>query len=114
ILVKLLQRAQDAQFSFTAQFADQFGVNLTDVSGELVFTLGPDGGILYVARSLSPVCPPRRGRLLRWEQHARGSGAAAAWRRPRAHDASSARASAASAPPRLTAPRTVSRVRDDR
>ncbi|MGH9889473.1 MAG: hypothetical protein ACREBE_28325, partial [bacterium] len=45
ILVKLLQRAQDAQFNFTAQFADQFGVNLTDVSGELVFTLGPDGGI---------------------------------------------------------------------
>jgi hypothetical protein len=45
ILVKVLQRAQDAQFNFTAQFADQFGVNLTDVSGELVFTLGPDGGI---------------------------------------------------------------------
>ena len=45
VLVKLLQRANDAQFSFTAQFADQFGVNLTDLTGELVFTLGPDGGV---------------------------------------------------------------------
>lgn len=45
VLIKVLQRAQDAQFNFTAQFADQFGVNLTDLTGELVFTNGPDGGI---------------------------------------------------------------------
>jgi hypothetical protein len=44
VLVKLLQRAQDANFNFTAQFADQFGTNLTDLTGELVFTLAPNGG----------------------------------------------------------------------
>jgi hypothetical protein len=44
VLVKLLQRAQDANFTFTAQFADQFGTNLTDLTGELVFTLAPNGG----------------------------------------------------------------------
>jgi hypothetical protein len=45
ILIKLLQRANDAQFAFTAQFRDQFGTLLTDVTRELVFTLGPNGGI---------------------------------------------------------------------
>jgi hypothetical protein len=45
VLVKLLQRANDANFSFTAQFSDQFGVLLTNVTGELVFTLAPTGGI---------------------------------------------------------------------
>jgi hypothetical protein len=45
VLVKLLQRANDPTFSFTAQFRDQLGNLLTDATGELVFTLGPGGGI---------------------------------------------------------------------
>jgi len=45
VLIKLLQRANDPQFSFTAQFRDQLGNLLTDVSRELVFTLGPNGGV---------------------------------------------------------------------
>lgn len=45
ILIKLLQRANDARFAFTAQLRDQLGVLLTDATRELVFTLGPDGGI---------------------------------------------------------------------
>ena len=45
VLIKLLQRANDAQFAFTAQFRDQFGTLLTDVTRELVFTLGSNGGI---------------------------------------------------------------------
>jgi hypothetical protein len=45
LMIKLLQRANDANFSFTAQFSDQFGALLTDVTGELVFTLGPNGGV---------------------------------------------------------------------
>jgi hypothetical protein len=45
VLIKLLQRANDQQFSFTAQFRDQLGNLLTDVTRELVFTLGPNGGV---------------------------------------------------------------------
>jgi hypothetical protein len=45
ILIKVLQRANDAQFAFTAQLKDQNGVLLTDASRELVFTLGLGGGI---------------------------------------------------------------------
>ncbi len=45
ILIKLLQRATDARFAFTAQLRDELGTPLTDASRELVFTLGPNGGI---------------------------------------------------------------------
>jgi hypothetical protein len=45
ILIKVLQRANDAQFAFTAQLKDQNGVLLTDATRELVFTLGLNGGI---------------------------------------------------------------------
>jgi hypothetical protein len=45
VLIKLLQRQADAQFAFTAQFRDQFGTLLTDVTRELVFTLAATGGI---------------------------------------------------------------------
>lgn len=46
VLVKLLQRANDATFNFQAQFSDQqTGVAFTNATGELVFTLGPNGGL---------------------------------------------------------------------
>jgi hypothetical protein len=45
ILIKLLQRQDDQQFSFSAQLRDELGALLTDQSRELVFTLGPNGGI---------------------------------------------------------------------
>jgi len=45
ILVKLLQRANDANFRFAVQARDQFGNLLTDRTAELVDTLGPNGGI---------------------------------------------------------------------
>jgi hypothetical protein len=45
VLIKLLQRANDADFAFTAQVQDDIGNVLTDETGELVFTLAPDGGI---------------------------------------------------------------------
>jgi hypothetical protein len=45
ILIKVLQRATDRTFAFTAQLRDQAGQRLTDGTGELVFTLGPNGGI---------------------------------------------------------------------
>jgi len=45
ILIKLLQRANDAKFAFSAQLKDELGNLLTDVNGGLVFTLGPNGGI---------------------------------------------------------------------
>jgi len=45
ILVKLLQRANDANFEFSVQARDQFGNLLTDRTAELVNTLGPNGGI---------------------------------------------------------------------
>ncbi len=45
IMIKLLQRAADQRFAFTAQFSDELGTPLTDASRELVFTLGPNGGI---------------------------------------------------------------------
>ena len=45
IMIKLLQRADDARFAFTAQLRDELGTLLTDRTGELVFTLGPKGGI---------------------------------------------------------------------
>ena len=45
LLIKLLQRATDRTFAFTAQLRDQNGQLLTDGTGELVFTLGPNGGI---------------------------------------------------------------------
>jgi hypothetical protein len=45
IMIKLLQRQNDADFAFTAQLRDDLGNLLTDQTGELVFTLGPKGGI---------------------------------------------------------------------
>ena len=45
ILVKILQRANDATFAFTAQLRDDQGTLLTDVNGGLVFTLSTGGGI---------------------------------------------------------------------
>jgi hypothetical protein len=45
LLIKILQRANDPKFAFTAQLRDQAGQLLTDGTGELVFTLGPNGGI---------------------------------------------------------------------
>ena len=45
ILIKVLQRADDAQFAFSAQLTDQQGTLLTDATRELVFTLGKNGGI---------------------------------------------------------------------
>lgn len=45
ILIKVLQRADDEEFAFTAQLRDDLGNVLTDRTGELVFTLGPKGGI---------------------------------------------------------------------
>ncbi len=45
ILIKLLQRPTDDEFAFTAQLRDDLGNLLTDQTGELVFTLGPKGGI---------------------------------------------------------------------
>jgi hypothetical protein len=45
IMIKVLQRANDARFAFTAELRDELGTLLTDRTGELVFTLGPKGGI---------------------------------------------------------------------
>jgi hypothetical protein len=46
VLVKLLQRANDNNFRFQAQFSDQqTGIAFTDATRELVFTLGPNGGL---------------------------------------------------------------------
>jgi hypothetical protein len=45
IMIKLLQRATDTRFAFTAQLSDEQGILLTDRNGGLVFTLGPNGGI---------------------------------------------------------------------
>lgn len=45
VLVKLLQRTGDGELAFTARLRDELGTPLTDSSGELVITLGPDGGI---------------------------------------------------------------------
>jgi hypothetical protein len=45
ITIKLLQRANDREFAFSAQLKDQQSQLLTDVTRELVFTLAPTGGI---------------------------------------------------------------------
>jgi hypothetical protein len=45
LLLKVFQRAADPQFNFTVHFQDQFGNVLTNLTGELVFKLSPDGGI---------------------------------------------------------------------
>lgn len=45
IMIKVLQRATDQQLAFTAQLRDELGTALTDASRELIFTLGPNGGI---------------------------------------------------------------------
>jgi hypothetical protein len=45
ILVKLFQRADDGELSFSLRLQDQFGNVLTDQTGELVIKLGPEGGI---------------------------------------------------------------------
>jgi hypothetical protein len=45
IMIKLLQRATDSRFAFTAQMRDEQGILLTDRNGGLVFTLGPNGGL---------------------------------------------------------------------
>jgi hypothetical protein len=44
-MIKLLQRATDTRFAFTAQLRDEQGILLTDRNGGLVVTLGPNGGI---------------------------------------------------------------------
>jgi len=45
VLIKLLQRATDAQFAFTAQLTDDQGIPLTDINGGIVVTLSDNGGI---------------------------------------------------------------------
>jgi hypothetical protein len=45
VLVKVFQRANDAQFAFSTRLRDEFGNLLTDQTGELVIKLSPDGGI---------------------------------------------------------------------
>ncbi|HTM20770.1 MAG TPA: hypothetical protein VL172_09690 [Kofleriaceae bacterium] len=45
LLVKILQRADDPTFSFTARTRDELGNLVTRQTGELVFVLGPNGGI---------------------------------------------------------------------
>ncbi len=45
LMVKLLQRASDPTFRFTARTRDELGNILTRQTGELVFVLGPKGGI---------------------------------------------------------------------
>jgi hypothetical protein len=45
LLLKVFQRAGDSAFNFSAQFQDQFGNKLTNTSGELIFKLGPNGGL---------------------------------------------------------------------
>jgi hypothetical protein len=45
VVIKLLQRANDAQFAFTAQLKDDQGTLLTDVVGGIVITLSDNGGI---------------------------------------------------------------------
>jgi hypothetical protein len=45
LLLKVFQRAADVNFNFQVKFQDQFGNPLTNTTGELVFLLGPGGGI---------------------------------------------------------------------
>jgi hypothetical protein len=45
LMLKILQRGNDARFAFTAQLRDELGVVLSDATREVVFTLGPNGGI---------------------------------------------------------------------
>jgi hypothetical protein len=45
VLVKVFQRANDPEFSFSVQLRDELGNLLTDTGRELVFLLGPQGGI---------------------------------------------------------------------
>jgi hypothetical protein len=45
IMLKILQRETDNRFAFTARLRDELGVVLNDVTREVVFTLGPNGGI---------------------------------------------------------------------
>lgn len=44
LLVKTFQRPGDATFGFSIQFSDENGNLLTNATGELVFTLGGEGG----------------------------------------------------------------------
>jgi hypothetical protein len=45
IMIKILQRDTDQRFAFTARMRDELGNVLSDTTRELVFTLGPNGGI---------------------------------------------------------------------
>jgi len=45
VVLKVLQRADDRDFAFTAQLKDELGNPLTEQSGEIIVKLGPDGGI---------------------------------------------------------------------
>jgi len=45
ILIKLFQRAGDDEFAFTARLQDELGNLLTNATGEVILTLGPEGGI---------------------------------------------------------------------
>jgi len=45
VMIKLLQRAGDPRFAFSARLRDELGTVLSDSTRELVFTLGPNGGI---------------------------------------------------------------------
>ncbi len=45
IMIKILQRDTDARFAFTARLRDELGTLLTETTREVVFTLGPNGGI---------------------------------------------------------------------
>lgn len=45
IMLKILQRETDGRFAFNARLRDEQGVVLSETSREVVFTLGPNGGI---------------------------------------------------------------------
>jgi hypothetical protein len=45
VLIKVLQRANDDDFTFTVQLRDELGNLLTDQSGEVIVKLSPEGGI---------------------------------------------------------------------
>jgi hypothetical protein len=45
VMLKLFQHATDPTFSFTVQFADQFGNPLTGTNSDLLIKLGSEGGI---------------------------------------------------------------------
>jgi hypothetical protein len=45
VMVKLFQRAQDNTFAFSAVARDENGNLITDVTGQAILTLAPNGGL---------------------------------------------------------------------